>query len=346
VTERFPHPGYPTGWFQVAWSAEIDPGSVRPLRYFGQDLVLYRGEAGEAHILDAHCRHLGAHLGHGGKVCGDEIECPFHGWRWGPQGENTDIPYSSKPNRSQRLRAWPVREVNGFVLVWHDTQGREPTWEPPLLPEHEAGDRYDPYPECTVLWEGRRLHPQLIGENAVDAAHQKYVHGAAEVPTVVSFEDTGPCFHVRQRLVFGKAKASTWLTPDGELVAHANAEVWGIGLAIARFEGTDDATHVQTQTPVDENLCDLRATVFVRQEPGGPERPEGRALKRIQFEIRQVENDLPIWEHLRYVEHAPFAPEETRAFQAFRRWAAQFYPGTPDQTPTVDKPLSATTSGS
>ena len=39
----FPHRGHPTGWFQIAWSHEITPGGVRPLRYFGEDLVLYRG---------------------------------------------------------------------------------------------------------------------------------------------------------------------------------------------------------------------------------------------------------------------------------------------------------------
>src|SRR6478672_6040763 len=68
----------------VGWSAEFPANEVRPLRYFGEDLVAYRDDSGELHVLSAHCRHLGAHIGHGGKVVGDCVECPFHGWRWGP----------------------------------------------------------------------------------------------------------------------------------------------------------------------------------------------------------------------------------------------------------------------
>ena len=33
---------FPTGWFQVAWSDEIESSAVRPLKYFGKHLVLYR----------------------------------------------------------------------------------------------------------------------------------------------------------------------------------------------------------------------------------------------------------------------------------------------------------------
>src|SRR5947208_6782703 len=77
-----------TGWFMIGWSAEFAAREVRPLRYFGEDLVAYRDESDELHLLDGHCKHLGAHIGHGGKVVGNCVECPFHGWRWGPDGTN------------------------------------------------------------------------------------------------------------------------------------------------------------------------------------------------------------------------------------------------------------------
>ena len=68
---RFPFSRYPNGWFQIAYSDELEKGQVVPLRYFGKDLVLFRTEGGEAQLLDAYCPHLGAHLGHGGKVQGE-----------------------------------------------------------------------------------------------------------------------------------------------------------------------------------------------------------------------------------------------------------------------------------
>ena len=45
--DRIPLP-FPSGWFCIAESGELAPGSVRTLRYFGRDLVAFRGEAGEA----------------------------------------------------------------------------------------------------------------------------------------------------------------------------------------------------------------------------------------------------------------------------------------------------------
>jgi 3-ketosteroid 9alpha-monooxygenase subunit A len=34
-----------TGWFMVGWSPEFPLGEVRPLHYFGEDLVGYRDES-------------------------------------------------------------------------------------------------------------------------------------------------------------------------------------------------------------------------------------------------------------------------------------------------------------
>ena len=82
----------PTGWFQIAWSADVPIGTVKPLRYFGDDLVIFRGMNGQVSVLDAHCQHLGANLAHGGCVVEGGIQCPFHGWVWSGEGRNVRIP--------------------------------------------------------------------------------------------------------------------------------------------------------------------------------------------------------------------------------------------------------------
>ena len=58
----------PFGWYALAYSAELSLGDVKPLFYFDEHMVLFRTEAGQAHVMEAFCPHLGAHLGHGGKV--------------------------------------------------------------------------------------------------------------------------------------------------------------------------------------------------------------------------------------------------------------------------------------
>ena len=51
----------------------------------------------QACIVDAYCPHLGANLGVGGRVHGNCIECPFHGWQFdGETGQCTSIPYADK----------------------------------------------------------------------------------------------------------------------------------------------------------------------------------------------------------------------------------------------------------
>ncbi|HCS26716.1 MAG TPA: iron-sulfur cluster-binding protein, Rieske family, partial [Spongiibacteraceae bacterium] len=49
----------PFGWYQVAYSHELVAGDSRGIRYFGKELVLFRTQSGEAHVLDAYCPHLG-----------------------------------------------------------------------------------------------------------------------------------------------------------------------------------------------------------------------------------------------------------------------------------------------
>ena len=120
---------YPRGWFVVAFSEEIPRLGVKPLRYFGEKLVAYRGEDGQVRVLDAYCAHMGADLGAGGKVVGDTIECPFHAWRYCGTGECVDIPYAKKIPVKARQRAWTTREVNGVVLLHHDAEGAPPAFE-------------------------------------------------------------------------------------------------------------------------------------------------------------------------------------------------------------------------
>ena len=84
----------PYGWFAICYSDELQAGQVKPLNYFDQELVVWRGDDGNARVLDAYCPHLGAHMGYGGKVDGNHLQCPFHAWRWNGEGAAVAIPYS------------------------------------------------------------------------------------------------------------------------------------------------------------------------------------------------------------------------------------------------------------
>jgi nitrite reductase/ring-hydroxylating ferredoxin subunit len=310
----------PVGWFQVGWSEEFPAGEARPLRYFGFDLVAYRGHSGELHVFDAFCPHLGAHLGHGGTVCGDEIVCPFHGWRFDPTGQNVDIPYSGRVNRAKRLVPWPVAESAGLVFLWHDPSGALPAWDAPFVPE--AGDDawYQWWPDAVHRFEAVALYPQFILENTVDLAHIKFVHGWDTVPDMAGLEEEPARFRSR----FG----GTLPTRDGVGKVEIATEAFGVGVIVSRLEGLRDTIQVLSTTPVDAERSDVLVSVLVRRlDSDPPGAPPGivRAIVKAQT-TGEWEKDAPIWLHQTYNPRAPFTVDEAPAFMALRRWSARFYP--------------------
>ena len=52
---------FPRGWFMIGAASEATRIPA-PIRYFGKDLVLYRGESGTPYVVDAYCPHMGTHL--------------------------------------------------------------------------------------------------------------------------------------------------------------------------------------------------------------------------------------------------------------------------------------------
>lgn len=324
---KVPFTWKPTGWFMVAWSDEIPVGSVKPLRYFGGHQVAYRTEDGVLHVLDAHCPHLGAHLGHGGKVQGDCIVCPYHGWGYGSDGVNKFIPYEDRPNVSHSLRVWPVAEQHECVFVWHDPAGGPPRWEMPNLftaIEHlpsQPGDYYRAYPEMSVKYEREPVHPQITLENAPDTVHFEHVHGATVTPRLLHWEVDGPFYK-------GIGGFPIPLPDGGERIALKNNSISvGVGGSFAIFEGSYHYRLVFFTTPVDDECSDMFYSIWWPRDEGDtreaiPEHYRARAEK--QF-LRTLWDDLEIWRYQVYIETPAFAKQDAKPYGALRKWAKQFY---------------------
>lgn len=321
-----------TGWFMVGWSLEFEVGTTRALHYFGEELVAYRGESGELHVMEAHCKHLGAHLGHGGKVVEERVECPFHGWQWGPDGCNKFIPYQpDRPNKALRLRVYPVLEQHGCVFVWHHPDGREPGWEMPDIfgkfPQFTAGpkDYYRAYPEFSRRLEGEPVHPQIVAENAADSAHFQYVHHATVTPRVLEWQMADREWH----FVAGFPDVNS---DDPEAMAlRFHSHLFGLGGAISIFEGVQQHRLIFACTPVDDGRSDLFYSIWWPRIPGddSPAPPDDiRERVEKQF-LTTVEDDLGIWRHQRYIEHPALAKTDAKPFMTLRKWATQFYDAAP-----------------
>ena len=132
--------------------------------------------------LEAHCPHLGAHLGYGGTVKGDRIACPFHGWEFSGDGFCRDVPYAKKmPPKiegKQALYSYPTIERNQAVWVWYHPERIEPTFDVVALEEYSS----DEWSEPRIFEWTINSAIQETAENAADAAHFTYVHSAKDVP--------------------------------------------------------------------------------------------------------------------------------------------------------------------
>lgn len=316
-----------TGWFMVGWSAEFPAGEVRPLKYFGEDLVAYRDDAGEMHILTGHCRHLGAHIGYGGTVVGDCVECPFHGWRWGPDGTNRAIPGENRTRPTVRLRVYPVVERDGCVFMWHHPDGTAPAWEMPGIlalfrdvGSGELPDYYRPYPEFSRKTEREPVHPQVVLENGPDSLHFRYVHGATVTPQMLDYSASD--------------HAWTFLTgwPDArsddpeKMALKIHAHMFGLGGSISAFEGSSKHRLIFATTPVDDESSDLFYSIWWPRNPGDDDVPPADVRERVERQfLVTVWEDLSIWRHQKYVEHPPLSPKDSEPYLSLRKWAQQFY---------------------
>jgi nitrite reductase/ring-hydroxylating ferredoxin subunit len=326
---------FPTGWFIVAFASDLQAGQVKRVHYFGEELVLFRTESGQVHVMDAYCQHLGANLGVGGTVEGENIVCPWHGWRWRGDGTNALIPYSKIGCKNNvRIRTYPTKEWYGFIVVWHERHGRAPYWQPPVLPELETNEYYPLHPHTQML-NRVKVHPQMIIENAADPYHVQYVHKAASPATTASFEASGYHLHATVNAHFGGGRAATWLTPNGPVDAKIIYDNYSLGLGLVRFPSELVATvQVTGQTPVDEDYTDYFYTQASIREPGDAgDVPTGRAAKFLALQQEVIKQDFFTWENMKYLEKPNLAPEEAHDYAALRRWAHRFYPG-PRPSPT------------
>jgi phenylpropionate dioxygenase-like ring-hydroxylating dioxygenase large terminal subunit len=161
-------------WYAAEWSGKLG-GEPLKVRMLGLDFVLFRDTAGEARCLANVCVHRGGSLA-GGRLRGDLIECPYHGWRFDGDGRCRKIPSLGPQGQARiparaRVDSYPVVERYGIVHVF---LGDLPEDERPTImdiPEyggpgwHSSGEDY----------VGPGDYRRSV-ENGLDPAHNEYVH--------------------------------------------------------------------------------------------------------------------------------------------------------------------------
>jgi phenylpropionate dioxygenase-like ring-hydroxylating dioxygenase large terminal subunit len=271
-------------------------------------------------------------LAHGGLVVDEGIQCPFHGWIWGPDGRNVSIPYQDRPNRARRLGTWPVTERNEAVYIWHDGEGREPFWEVPdalaFVRHGAAGHFHGLGPDARSRHTELQVHPQMVAENSVDPHHFRFVHRTPISPVVLEENVAGPVW--RARVGFGSGWSKHPNDEQGNLRTDTmnTLEIIFSGLGVsANLEHTADGMRgiAINTTPVDDATSEIFASYWIEQHDGDLE--DGSYRRRLDSAKQALPDDIAIWNNQIFLDPPALATEEGKGFRRMRRWADQFYPG-------------------
>ena len=122
-------------WHPVAYAHTL---TNQPLaaKLLEEHLVLWRGTDGKPKALRDLCIHRGTALSLGATY-GDEIMCPYHGWRYNTEGVCTLIPQTQRDTIPTKARVPAYRCVERYGLIW--VALAEPRHPLPEIPELESG---------------------------------------------------------------------------------------------------------------------------------------------------------------------------------------------------------------
>lgn len=317
-----PYEAIPNGWFSVATSRELKAGRVLEKRYFEREWVLWRDSAGGAVMQEAYCPHLGAHLG-GGKVRGDRLRCPFHGFEYARDGTCVATADGRTPPRA-RLRSLPLLERAGLVLAYWHADAAAPHWEPPPL--DESG-----FTHFKFLRRAFRGHPQEICENSSDLVHFGPTHGYVNPRTTSEPRIDG---HVL-RAGYAMERSLDFLgMPHRRAPLEFSAEVYGLGFSRvhARMPSVGvEADLLVLPTPITANEVELNFAARVQRPRLAFLAPLVRELF-VRGYTSDLMADVPIWSRKRYVPR-PALIDGEQPIVVYRKFAAQFYSQPEDPKP-------------
>jgi 5,5'-dehydrodivanillate O-demethylase oxygenase subunit len=159
-------------WQPIFRTRDLKAGAAVPIRVMSEELTLFRGAGGKAHIVESSCAHRGGLLSLGW-VEEDCLRCSYHGWKYDATGQCIEQPAEEASfTRKMRIRSCPAEEYLGLIFGYFG-EGDPPPLE--RFPEFEEDgllivDRL--VLDCNYFWSL---------ENSVDPVHVPFVHGGGTI---------------------------------------------------------------------------------------------------------------------------------------------------------------------
>jgi len=157
-------------WYVILESQELKRRKPLRVKRLNRNLALWRDHEGQVCCISDKCCHRGASLS-GGKIKGNHLECPFHGFLFDKDGKVNKIPANGSlkgvPD-SMKVLSYPTFEKYGFIWMWWGDEDKM-TNEPFFFSELESFS----YSSFKDHWH---VHYSRAIENQLDVVHLPFVH--------------------------------------------------------------------------------------------------------------------------------------------------------------------------
>ncbi len=181
---------WPRVWQMACRLEEIpEPGDFAEYQIVDQSVVVVRTDDLGVTAFQNACRHRGVKVATGHGRCESAFTCPFHGWRYGPDGTNVGVPrrrsFSEHNLCAGELDLTPVRCETWGGCAWINLDPDAPPLRECLEPYASILDAWKVESLRTEWWYAARLpvNWKLAIEAFVEAYHVPQAHPQLVIPT-------------------------------------------------------------------------------------------------------------------------------------------------------------------
>jgi len=299
------------GWFAVAFTSDLVRGKPFESALSGQTVAVFRDDAGNPVVLDAHCSHMGVKFTSGGRIVNGNVECPFHGFQFDKDGKCVKGYEGCKLPKNNKVKSYPAVERDGVIFAFF---GEGEPWE---FIEKRKSPRGKTWNRGVSQYRRVSLHGQQLHENTPDSGHFARVHGLEVLENselTINKHVLTQYYAVRP---FGLPKFLE------DMRVKVNVTLVGLGYAdtIVETPFFTSRTRIMT-TQVTSTVTDIRLWVQVEKPRVFPRWMVTSLLGR-QF-FNETRQDVNILSEARFVEKPRLADGDGEILK-FRKWAQQFH---------------------
>lgn len=186
-------------WYFAGLKSDVKTGALIRRVIAGEPITLGRKKDGQIFALRDICPHRAAPLSRG-RIIGDTVECPYHGWRFSAaNGACTAIPALTSEQEMEtskiKVRHFPARQ-DGHLIWIYISSDKKFSGVPPIDPPQFAMAERAPLISDELTLNCHVDHA-VIG--LMDPAHGPYVHSQWWWRSKHSMHEKSKAFEPRER---------------------------------------------------------------------------------------------------------------------------------------------------